>query len=39
MQRKASPAWQGGRKDGKGTLTTGSKVLRAEVTMDAKLTG
>ena len=27
MQRKASAAWQGGLKDGKGTLTTESKVL------------
>jgi osmotically inducible protein OsmC len=29
MQRKASAAWQGGLKDGKGTLTTESKVLSA----------
>lgn len=27
MQRKASAAWQGGLKDGKGTLTTESEVL------------
>lgn len=27
MQRKASAVWQGGLKDGKGTLTTESKVL------------
>ena len=27
MQRKASAVWQGGLKDGKGSLTTGSKVL------------
>jgi osmotically inducible protein OsmC len=27
MQRKASAVWQGGLKDGKGTLTTASKVL------------
>jgi len=27
MQRKASAAWQGGLKDGKGTLTTESKAL------------
>ncbi len=27
MQRKASAAWQGGLKDGKGTVTTASKVL------------
>jgi len=29
MDRKASAAWQGGLKDGKGTLTTESKVLSA----------
>lgn len=29
MQRKASAAWQGGLKDGKGSLTTGSGVLSA----------
>ncbi|MGH8129344.1 MAG: OsmC family protein [Steroidobacteraceae bacterium] len=29
MRRKASAAWQGGLKDGKGTLTTDSKVLSA----------
>jgi len=29
MERKASAAWQGGLKDGKGTLTTESKVLSA----------
>src|SRR4026209_1099997 len=28
MQRKASAAWQGGLKDGKGTLSTESGVLR-----------
>ena len=27
MERKATAAWQGGLKDGKGTLTTESKVL------------
>jgi osmotically inducible protein OsmC len=27
MQRKASAAWQGGLRDGKGTLTTESKAL------------
>jgi len=29
MQRKASAVWQGGLKDGKGSLTTDSKVLSA----------
>jgi len=29
MQRKASAAWQGGIKDGKGTISTESKVLSA----------
>jgi osmotically inducible protein OsmC len=29
MQRKASAAWQGGIKDGKGTITTESKALNA----------
>ncbi len=29
MQRRATAAWQGGLKDGKGTLTTESKVLSA----------
>ncbi len=29
MQRKASAAWQGGLRDGKGTLSTESKVLAA----------
>lgn len=29
MQRKASATWQGGLKDGKGSLTTDSKVLSA----------
>ena len=29
MQRKASAVWQGGLKDGKGTLSTDSKVLSA----------
>jgi osmotically inducible protein OsmC len=29
MERKASAAWQGGLKDGRGTLTTESKVLSA----------
>lgn len=29
MQRKASAVWQGGLKDGKGSLTTGSQVLSA----------
>jgi osmotically inducible protein OsmC len=29
MQRKASATWQGGLKDGKGSLTTGSRVLSA----------
>jgi osmotically inducible protein OsmC len=29
MERKASAAWQGGLKDGKGTLTTDSKALSA----------
>lgn len=43
MERKASAVWRGDLKTGKGSISTGSgvlketRLLKAEITMDAKL--
>jgi hypothetical protein len=37
MDRKATAVWQGDLHDGKGLLTTESTVLRAEISLSARL--